>query len=110
VVQSRLRIFASNLLGTFYAQVCATRFEFVEDLLAKIARIDVQRLSRGSASSEGATEAQQKAGAASNATAGTEGASAAAPGLPVRRNDGSAVSAARERYMQRKQTASTQKR
>jgi len=84
----------------YLRQVCATRYEFVEGLLNKIARVDVQRLSRSGRSPEdGAPKASVAAKPGEAPSTGAE----AAEALPARRNDSTAVNAARERYMQRKQ-------
>lgn len=79
-------------------QVCATRYEFVEGLLSKIAHVDVQRLSKGSHEDGIESKAHRDPCAVPS-----DPAAAAAAALPVRRNDCTAVNAARERYMQRKQ-------
>lgn len=91
------------------AQVCATRYEFVEPLLKRLSNIDVQRLSRSARAAAAAAAAAAASAPAegSSAAGGEAGKSAAA--APVRRNDTGAVCAARERYLQRKQQAGGKK-
>jgi hypothetical protein len=62
----------------------------------------VQRLSRSGHSAEGEGGGKQ-GGSAASQDGGTVTAAAAAAALPARRNDTSAVNAARDRYLQRKQ-------
>lgn len=78
-------------------QVCATRYEFVENLLTKIARVDVQRLSRSGKADE------EETGTAAGEGAKESKAAVVAAAMPVKRNDSTSVNAARERYLQRKQ-------
>ena len=89
-----------------YGQVCPTQYQYVAPLLSKLKGVDVKRLSRSVAAN------QAQAGAAADAAEGGGGPAAPsqervppAPGSvggAARRNDASAVSAARERYLQRR--------
>jgi hypothetical protein len=86
--------------------VCTTRYEYVAPLLTKIAKLDVKRLSRSKAAAAAAAAAAKTAAdAQAPAAAGAAGQGGAGGGQQpggVKRNDAGAVSAARERYLQRK--------
>ncbi|GLC37757.1 hypothetical protein PLESTB_001473700 [Pleodorina starrii] len=92
----------------FLRQVCATRAEWVADVLPKIMSADVRRLSKGTARGPDGAGAGDGGGEGGEGQAQSpRGAKAAAAGGPqgpeVRRNDDKAVDAARARYLARKQ-------
>ena len=79
-------------------QVCATRAEWVAEILPKLMSADVRKLSRGSGRKGHAGGEAGEAEADAKAT----GAGAGPQGPEVRRNDHKAVDAARARFLARK--------
>ncbi|KAG2439200.1 hypothetical protein HXX76_004563 [Chlamydomonas incerta] len=90
----------------FLRQVCATRAEWVAEILPKIMSADVRQLSRSSAAAAAAAAARKSGGGADEeAAADAAAAAAAAQGPEVRRNSDKAVDAAKARYLARKAAA-----
>jgi hypothetical protein len=77
----------------------------VAPLLTKIAKLDVKRLSKSKAAAAAAA-AKQSAEAEVAGSAGQGGAGGGQQPGGVKRNDAGTVSAARERYLQRKGSSS----
>ncbi len=83
-------------------QVVSTHYSYVEPLLNRIAKIDVQRLSRGPHALPPTAAATDAAAVPAAAAAG---ATAAAASKPAAKKDDVAVNAARQRYLERKKQA-----
>ena len=76
-------------------QVCPVEAEWTADIIPKLRSIDVMRLSGGKTSAAATAAAKETA-------SGKHQLGANIGGKEGRRNDGSAVNAARERFLERK--------
>ncbi len=88
-------------------QVCTTHFAYVEALLKKIAKVDVQRLSGAAAAAAAAARAASQQLPDQQAQQPAAAAKAGGPQSALVKKDEAAVDAARQRYLQRKAAGAT---
>ena len=104
LLHSSRNLLPHNYVPLSCPKVCPTRPDYVAPLLNKMTSMDVVRLSKGRPAAKSVTgEAVDGSGEASGAAAAKAAAAAtAATAAAAKRNDGAAISAARDRFLQRK--------